>query len=101
MKKVIRTSSEYTLSIENTEAYQHLKDKIIKYIEDNRDNTRLHNYTAEEIASRAEEIASSYASEQIIDFLNNPSIVFSVDNDPDLYDDALDMFETESSEPVI
>lgn len=94
MKKVIRTSSEYTLSIENTEAYQHLKDKIIKYIEDNRDNTRLHNYTAEEIASR-------YAYDQIIDFLNNPSIVFSVDNDPDLYDDALDMFETESSEPVI
>lgn len=40
MKKVIRASSEYTLSIENTKAYQHLKDKITKYIEDNRDHTR-------------------------------------------------------------
>lgn len=94
MKKVIRASSEYTLSIENTEAYQHLKDKITKYIEDNRDHTRLHDYTADEIASR-------YAYEHIIEFLNNPSIVFSVDDAPDLYDDALDMFETESSEPVI
>ena len=98
MKKVIRASSEHTLehtlSIENTEAYQNLKDKITKYIEDNRDLTRLHNYTAEEIAS-------DYAYDQIIEFLNNPSIVFSVDDDPDLYDDALDMFETLSSEPVV